>query len=392
MKTFKLTFLAIALMVIQSCTHDAILDESTTPGSIEMINWKPEDGIRKFIPQQYLSQFSGQEIEYDESLLRGEDKLELRGNQISIPAGSTDALAGAIAAAGYGDVIVLEAGMHTQNGTVTIDKQVTILGYDATLHFTGTAFNPTLQLSAAMHIKPSAAYSTIRGIKFTHGDAFPGFCIFNDGAEGIRLLNNSIENWAFGILSYRSRYCVFSKNSIAASTLWQTVPGFNTIGIAISDGNHNHVISNVIKNALFGIFTGGSQGIDFRNFTYNCAFGQILCKLTPDVLTVNGTLILTQSSTSNWLVMFNNAENNFQSGYLVVDGANKNHLDHNKASNNAFYDIEVAGATNAFGYPTPAAFDNSVSAYTALKIKDCGTNTKIRGGTVEPNDAAHPCR
>lgn len=38
----------------------------------------------------------------------------------------------------------------------------------------------------------------------------------------------------------------------------------------------------------------------------------------------------------------------------------------------------------------PAAFDNSVSAYTALKIKDCGTNTKIRGGTVEPNDACSP--
>jgi hypothetical protein len=380
------------LIAIQSCTHDAILDGPTASVSQEVVNWKPEDGIRKFIPPQYLHQFSDKEIEYDESLLRGDERLELRGNPITIPAGSTDALAGAIAAAGYDDMIVLESGTHTQNGTLTIDKHVTIIGYGATLHFTGTAFNPTLKLSAGMHIKSTAAYSTIRGIKFTHGDNFPGFCIFNDGAEGIRILNNSIENWGIGVLSYRGRYCIFSQNHIAASTLWQTVPGFNTMGIAISDGDHNHIIGNVIKNALFGIFTGGSQGMDFRNYTYNCAFGQILCKLTPDVLTVNGTLISTQVSTSNWLVMANNTENNFQSGYLVVDGANKNHLDHNKAANNAFYDIEVAGATNGFGYPTPAAFNNSISAYTALRIKDCGINTKIRGGTVEPNDAAHPCR
>lgn len=392
MKTFKLTLLVLTLMVIHSCTHDSILDEPTIPVSQDTVNWKPEDGIRKFIPQQYLSHFSAKEIEYDESLLRGDDKLELRGNQILIPAGSIDALAGAIASAGPGDVIVLESGKHTQNGTVTIDKSVSITGYDATLHFTGTAFNPTLLFSAAFHIKPNAAYTTIRGINFTNSDAFPGVCVFNNGAEGIRLINNSMENWAFGILSYSASYCVFSKNRINASTLWRTIPGYNTMGIVISDGDHNHIIDNVVKNGLFGIFTGGTMGIDFKNYTYNCAFGQILCKFTPDVITINGTLISTQGSTNNWLVMFNNAENNFQSGYLVVDGANKNHMDHNKAANNAVYDIEVAGATTAFGYPTPAAFDNSVSAYTALKIKDCGINTKIRGGMVEPNDATHPCR
>ncbi len=50
------------------------------------------------------------------------------GSLVIVPAGSVDALAGALAAAGNGGIVLLKSGMHTESGSVTITKTVNLIG------------------------------------------------------------------------------------------------------------------------------------------------------------------------------------------------------------------------------------------------------------------------
>ncbi|MEP7269715.1 MAG: right-handed parallel beta-helix repeat-containing protein [Saprospiraceae bacterium] len=388
----KLVLLVCSLWLVQSCTHDDLNTSSTTPQAEEVKTWKPEDGIRKFIPQEYLGNVRVQDLDFIERFLKNpmEEGLSSRSNEIHIPAGSINALSTALTTSNNGDVIILDPGSHTESGTITLDKSISLIGYGATVTFSGTSVDALSHFAPAIHVKERGCISTIRGITFKSSEALPGICIFLDNTKDIKILNNTFENWIIGVAMYNSNYNIVSSNTINANPGWQTIPGFNSQGVAIADGHHNMIIDNEIKGALFGIFTGGSLGIDFRNHTSGCAWGQILCKVTPDAITVGGTLVSTQTSSNNWLVMFNKSDHNFLTGIIVIDGAYKNYVSNNEMNNNAVYDIELAGASTRFGYPTPSSYDNRVNAYYNMKIKDCGDDNKIHGGSLV-NNTLDPC-
>ncbi|MEP7269716.1 MAG: right-handed parallel beta-helix repeat-containing protein [Saprospiraceae bacterium] len=398
MKTIlKLTLVLFAFLQIQSCTTEDIQTASSNNKFEEVVSWKPGDGIRKFIPQEYLQSFKQDEFKAIENLMQNpyDEGLISRSAPIHIAAGTTDKLNAAIAASENGDVIILDPGDHFETGTVWITKSLTITGYGANLIFSNTpAFTSSTVLpwtfKAAMYINKSGCISTIRGIHFKGADAIPGLCIFVENSKDVRILSNTFENWQESIVMYNSEYCTIWRNKISANPGWTTGVIPESDGIVLSDGSHNQIIENEVENAVLGIFTGGTLGIDFSNNTHNCLYGQILCKVPSGLYVVNGFTVNTNASTSNWIAMFNNSTDNYAAGYLLIDGTNKDYLDHNKASNNAAYDIELTGDSYRFGFFTPKSFNNRVSAYGWLKVKDCGDNNKVYGGSLV-NNTLDPC-
>lgn len=383
-KHLFLLFVISAFLLIQSCTHDTVIVENTSVALENDLPNLPLDGIAKYIPIDYTENIRPLDLEFADRLLHAsrESLLTTRGREVHIIAGSSNALAAAIAGAGAGDMIVLDPGNHTESGTVTIDKSLTIMGYGANLIFSGSPFDASLHFSPAIHITNKGCISTIQGLTFQCTDAIPGVAIFIDQSRDVKIIGNRFENWAFSITLYQSDYCTIGNNIISANTSWKTGTIPNVQGITLSDGAHNQLIRNEIWGAVFGIFTGGSQGLDLGNYTHDCVYGQIMCKVTPGVLNVGGTLINTSSSSARWLCIFNTSSNNMIDGYLVVDGAHHNLLDHIKASNNRLYDIHLAGGTSIFGYFTPTSFENTVIARADLTVKDEGVGNKVNGGTL----------
>jgi len=395
MKTFKLTLLVCILWIINSCTPDKIVIDPSTFQNEEILTWKSNDGLRNFLPADFIATYDPGELEKIEIVLRDEKPLEQRRTEVHLAAGTTNQLAGAIASADPSTVIVLDAGDHFETGTVLINKSVIIEGYGANLIFSNVpgitdATQLVWNIKSGIHINEGGSYTSIRGVTFKGSDLVPAVAVFLDHSKGVKITYNIFENWQFGISGYNAVYSIIKKNIIHANPGWATGAIPESDGIILSDGTHNHLIENEINNGLSGIFTGGFMGVDFGNKTNNCGIGQILCKVPAGFNIINGVEINTQASTSNWRVMFNTSSNSALFGFLVIDGANKCILDHNKASNNGLYDIEVAGDSNRFGFFTPRAYNNRVHAYGNLKVKNCGENTHIIGGTLVDN-TVDPC-
>ena len=96
---------------------------------------------------------------------------------------------------------------------------------------------------------------------------------------------------------------------------------------------------------------------------------------------------------TQWQVHNNLASNSFDTGYLVIDGANRNHMSNNAASGNARYDIELAGDTNRFGFFAPTSRHNQVAAgsHHGLVIKDCGQRNRLKGFDAVVDTTTDPC-
>lgn len=392
MKTqFKLALCVSAFVLIQACTQDTVAPEETTVQTTEIKTWNPKEGIRKFIPPAYLSNIRAEDLEFVENELKGIKPMESRGNDIFIPAGSSNALAAAIASAQSGDVIVLGRGDHTQDGTITISKCVHIRGAGANLIFKNAAINTTtFALGAGLHFKKGSETSTIRGIHFKTTDQLPGVAIFIDQVEQIRILDNEFSNWHTSIFLYNSIYSTIWRNNIHANRLWMQGVLPSAFGIVLSDGHHNLIMLNEVDGGLFGIWTGGAQGTDFHNTTKECLYGQILCKVPAGSFASSGTVVNTKTTTSHWLCNYNNSYNNIAAGYLVIDEAHHNIMEHNKSTGNGTYDIELTGDSHRFGFLTPKSAFNSVYAYPGQKVKDCGDQNRVYGG-IRVDTSLDPC-
>ncbi|MBK7373985.1 MAG: hypothetical protein IPJ09_21710 [Saprospiraceae bacterium] len=376
-------------MIYTSCTRDQVISADQPISEAEAIQWKPADGIARFIPQEYKDNILAEDLAFAERLLLNpkEEDLAARGQEIHIAAGSSNSLASAIASAGHGDVIVLDPGDHFETGTVYIDKTISLMGYGANYISSGVVFGPNFNSTSAIHVTKNGCISTIRGITFKSTEAHPGTCIFLENTKSVKVLYNKMENWNISIMMATSDFCSIIGNKVFADASWTTGDIQESDGIVISDGKHNQVVSNEVAGAVLGIFTGGSQGMDFSNYTHDCFMGQILCRVPAGGYTMGGYTIDgydsdTKTSTARWLAVFNKSENNYFCGYSVVDGSHDNLLQHNTTANNAAYDFFLLGDSNFFGFPTPRAFNNTIEASSSQTIKDCAENSKIRGGML----------
>ena len=394
-KQLYLFMLAISAMLLMTqCTRDLVLTPlATEPEINEALAWTPDQGILKFLSDEDKQNAVAEDLESIDRMLKNPkaEDLRSRGAETHIPAGSNNALAAAIAAAGADDVIILDAGDHTETGTVVVNKKVKIYGEKgANLIFSNTPSSPIANFSPAFHIQSGAEGTIIKGLVFKGNDPIPGVCVFIDSANSIKILQNKFENWQLAIVGYTTDRLILTQNKIAVNTGWQIGAIPLAHGIIISDGNRSSIVMNEIYGGVFGIFTGGNFGLSFSNNTYQCVYGQVLCKVPPGELKINNRLINTKGSTQHWKVKYNMSNNNLAAGYIVIDGANGNWLQHNCADGNGTYGIELTGESSRFGFLAPKSFNNTVIAYRNLTVKDCGENNAVIGG-IWVNTNEDPC-
>lgn len=315
--------------------------------------------------------------------------------QVVLPAGSVDGLAAAIAAAGPNGTVIVQSGTHYLNSTVEITHRVTIKGQPGAIIIADV---PALLTSDAV-LEPAfyingGARTVIEGLDIRAANDPAGTAVLVFNAHQVTIRNNSFSNFQFTILVEQSNQATINNNTIEATFTWATVAFYAVHGIVIINGSKAQVRNNTVSQAVFGIWACDYDGIATGNEVFGNVLGLILCTVPPGSFPLpNGTLAGSAQPATKWTVTNNNAHNNFQTGFTVIDGANNCMLSNNSASNNAAYDVELAGDTERYGFPAPASYNNRVNiggANAAMTVKDCGNNNIVNGGT--PVDiTADPC-
>lgn len=174
------------------------------------------------------------------------------------------------------------------------------------------------------------------------------------------------------------------------------------------NGKRSIITHNRVTDSFFGIWACDVGGTLFRNTCNANYHGIILCKVP------NGALILpsgqatgAQIPCTRWQVKGNVANNNYDVGLIVIDGATQNRIMNNRLSGNGFlpfltggfsaaplgYQMELTDDTYRFGFLSPKSSNNTVFiSDPSITVKDCGMNNTINGGTLVPNTASSPCR
>ncbi len=323
----------------------------------------------------------------------GVSSLEKKGRTVTLPAGSHDGLAAAIANAGKKGTVKVEAGVHTESQTVTITHEVKIIGEcGAVFEFATQPWPPASEVDPALHIK-NADDVVIWNLEIRPAGSIGGTAILVEDSEDAIIGRNTMRGHQFSVLVEGGDEAEIYKNTIVAANGWQTGNPSIVHGIVVINGKKVEVENNDISNALFGLWACDEKGEAERNTFHANFIGLILCKVPANFFPLpGGKLAGAALPATRWQAEGNNATGNFNAGYLVIDGANNNRLKDNNASNNGTYDIDLTGDTYRFGFLTPKSFDNKVVAgkFQNIRIKDCGENNVVIGGQLVDN-SQDPC-
>ncbi len=303
---------------------------------------------------------------------------------ITIPANSVDALAAALDNICTGGTIWLAPGLHTENAGVVIGKKVNIKGQEgAVLRIQAaptTDFN--VPLDVALHFK-FATNSRLENIDIEPTSAIGGTAILLEKSGGTWVNNCHLNGFQFSILVEKSGGVKLTNNVVVASSGWLTGDVPEADGIIIINGHGAFLKDNEVSGALFGIFACDNDGTSQGNYTHHNYIGTILCKVPVNTFRLpSGEATGANFPCTHWTFTNNTSSDNFNVGYLVIDGANKNKLINNDASGNGTYDIELTGDSYRFGFLTPLSHDNAVHAgsFQGISIKDCGVDNTVHGG------------
>jgi len=312
------------------------------------------------------------------------DELLSSGTVVEVPAGSVDALADAIASAGSGGVVLLKSGLHHESGTVEINHTVTLVGEtgatlisDTTPEFTTGIMDPALLIYGAPDV-------VVRDFKIIPKGDVGGTALWVEDSPNMVMSHMTILEHERGVIIQHSDHVSIRHNKIVSSTRWQTGDLGFTEGVLVVNGNFAIIEHNDVSDALVGIFVSDRKGLIANNNTHGNLIGIVLCNHPVTLATPGGDLVGSEVNATLWMVRDNYSHDNLDTGYLVVDGANKNYLVNNRGGNNAKYDIELAGDSNRFGFFTPTSRETIVNTqkYNDMVVKDCGVDDKITGGQL----------
>ncbi len=315
--------------------------------------------------------------------------------QVVLPAGSVDGLDDAIAAAGPNGTVIVQSGTHYLNSTVEINHRVTIKGQPGAIIIADVPALLTVDavLQPALYIN-GGAKTVIEGLDVRAANDPAGTAVLVFNANQVTIRNNSFTNFQFTILVEASNQATISNNNIAATFTWATVAFYPVHGIVIINGSKAQVRNNTVSQAIFGIWACDLDGIATGNTMLSNVLGLILCTVPPGSFPLpNGTFAGSANPAGKWTVTNNDSYSNFQTGYVVIDGANNCMLSNNRAHSNGLYDVELAGDTERYGFLAPASYNNRVNiggANAAMTVKNCGNNNIVNGGTPI-NTSADPC-
>lgn len=386
----KILYPIFILALLASCNQMEVEPLNQAPGN-DLSPVSLKQGITPLLTPEQLKRFDAGELQaLDYFLMNPYASLEIReDNVVRIPAGSSDALADAINRVAEGGTIVLESGRHIESGTVTVDKPVIIQGERGAVLEVNTG-----PIEAAGFLQPALHVLGATGVKISRltiesPNPIGGAAILLEESPRAVVVGNTLSNHQFGVVIEQSDRCWISLNNINTSPAWQTGEIGNAIAILNINGKRNGILGNTVTDAFLGTFTSDEAGLFIGNELSANFIGYLLCKVTP-IPFPDRTFRSAETSCTEWLVLGNSSHDNFNTGYLVIDGANNNDLQGNKAANNAAYDIELAGESERFGFTTPTSFDNRVVARQQLTVKNCGDGNMVIGG-MAIDTAEDPC-
>lgn len=328
--------------------------------------------------------------------------LDSRGNcpnKITIPANSVDALQQAIDDICVGGTITLAAGMHTENHGIVIDKRLTIKGQaGAVLKVQSEVLAATPDILDIGIYVVDAQQVRLEGFELLPTEAdLGGTAIVIHNADKTTVKDCTIREHYLSIVVEQSDKVEIEGNVVEGSNVYAELFGH---GIVVVNGEDAKVKDNEVSNTFFGVWACDKNGVYQGNHTHdNLYLGMILCKVpAPGYGLPGGAFAYAEFSATNWQVNNNVSTHNGFYGYLVIDGANNNHLNNNQGGSNGAYDIDVKGGSCEFGFYTPPSFDNFITTGPhELLIKDCGEHTTIIGGnlvdlTLDPCEDPTPCQ
>lgn len=312
---------------------------------------------------------------------------------VEVPAGSVDALADAIAEAGSGGTVLLKAGTHHESNTVTISHPVRIVGENgATLISDTFPSGTTGIMKPALHLL-NAPNVVIYGLEILPKEGIGGTAIFIEDSPRSYIAHNNFREHEVSIVVQEGDRASIKNNVIVASGGWLTgeIPSAN--GILLVNGDFVEIRGNTVSNALLGIFASDRKGLLVDNEMFGNFVGIILCNVPAGVPTPSGEIVGSETNATKWIARRNKSHDNFDIGYLVIDGANQNLLANNEGGNNGRYDIELAGDSERFGFFTPTSRETNVltGRFGDLVIKDCGVDDTIVGDAILVDTGADPC-
>lgn len=393
MKNQKL-LLAMALsLLLFACAKET--DQATLEPSSELEVQLPDisEGVSHLLTPEQLRFFEPGVLEaLDELLLdlEQEDIFRSNGNVVQVPAGSNDALAAAIAQAGAGGTIELEGGDHFESQTVMISHKVKVVGKaGARLIMDTRPFGQLPFVQPGIHIL-NADGVMISGIEFRPKGDIGGTAILVENSKEANISNNNFAAFQFSIVLEHGDQAVLYRNMINTTTAWQTGDIPTAHGIVVSNGDHVRILNNTVINSVFGVFASDHSGQYIRNTTTNNFIGFILCKVPMGLTLENGQVFGAENPSTGWFAFFNYSADNLDAGYMAVDGATQNYLFGNRAANNGTLDIDLVGPSERFGFSTPTSSHNRVLAFLTTRVKDCGEDNVVLGGSLVDNDE-EPC-
>jgi nitrous oxidase accessory protein NosD len=332
---------------------------------------------------------------YDLSELHRIARQPLAGNGakvVAVPAGSANALAAALVAAGPNGTVLLKSGVHTESGTVEISQTVTLAGEvgavleSATNPLPGDEVHPALWVHGASGV-------VIRGIEMRPAGAIGNTCILLHLAPNASVFENNIHDYEYGVLVEKSDQAKIWTNRVACSTAWLTGAIPQALGVTVVNGSNALIADNNVTGALFGIWPCDEGGKVLGNKASGCLEGIILCRVPAWSFELpDGTYSGSAQSTTRCLVQGNETSGNFADGIISIDGAHDSRIVDNNSHDNGAYGVELSGDSNRFGFLTPSCFNCTFTAgsHPNVKVKNCGNNNQVNGGILVDN-SVEPC-
>jgi nitrous oxidase accessory protein NosD len=313
---------------------------------------------------------------------------------VEVPAGSANALAAALAAAGPNGTVVLKSGVHTESGTVEISQTVTLAGETGAVLESATSpvLAPGQPVQPALWVH-GAANVVIRDIEMRPASAIGGCGVLLHNAANASVFGDTIHDVQYGVILEQADRAKMWSNRIACSTGWLTGAIPEALGITVVNGIQALIANNQVSGALFGIWPCDDGGKVLGNKASGCLEGIIFCKVPAWSFKLpDGSLSGTAQSTVHGLAQGNETFGNFADGILAIDGAHDSRIVDNNSHDNAAYDVELSGDSFRFGFLTPSCFNCTFTAgsYPNVKIKNCGNNNNVNGGVLV-NNAVDPC-
>ncbi len=380
-KSILLACLSAAIaIVVFSCSKDkSVLTTTTNLGPVDV------QQVRQNIKKALLDIQKAQGVDM-------QVETRMAAQFIVVPAGSNNALVQALQDADEGGIVYLRSGLHTETAGVVISKRVILIGETgAVLKIKSSVglpdANGVVPINPAIHVL-NAPQTAIQNIEIQPVDNDGGTAVLFENSPLSASMFNTFRQFQFSVVVEKSNQMTIMGNKVFGSTLWQTTPRVLFAGILVMNGKSAWIADNEVANSLQGIFMGDEYGSTVQNNVHNNFIGINLCDVIPNTVRLpNGQLTGTPIPTSNWKVRNNQSNNNLNTGYVVIGGANNNILEGNTSTGNGVLDYELAGDTRRLGVLQFASFNNRVTANATQKVKNCGNNNTVIGGII----SSDPC-